>query len=133
MRGVGHPLAVPPHRPRPGGIGLIAPDHMHVELADHVAERADVELVGFRDRAQRLGRLHGLVEQLLPLGRREIEDFGDIGPARYQHQPGKARIVEQEDAGERPFRQRMADLFETRIELETGFGHGILKVLRPSL
>src|SRR6185437_16654187 len=36
---------VSPHRPRPGGIALAAGDHVHVQLAHDVAERAHVELV----------------------------------------------------------------------------------------
>src|SRR6185312_8230234 len=44
--------SVSPYRPRPRGIVFAAGDHVHVQLAHDVAERADIELVAFDDATQ---------------------------------------------------------------------------------
>src|SRR6185312_12140680 len=47
---------VSPNRPRPRGIALAAGDHVHVQLAHDVAERAHVELVAFDHATQHFHR-----------------------------------------------------------------------------
>src|SRR6185437_17119187 len=67
---------VPPYRPRPCGVAVMPGDHVHVQLAHDVAERADVELVAFDGAAQHLHRARDFTHQLRAVALGQVVEFG---------------------------------------------------------
>src|SRR3954454_25386395 len=95
VSGVGLAGAKAPNRVRPGGIGPETADHVKMELRDHVSERAEVDLVGLRQLEHDAGREAHLADQRMRVLVREVDELRQAGTPRDEHDPGKARVVEE--------------------------------------
>ena len=69
--------AVAPDRAWPSRVAGRPGDDMQVELADDVAERAEVDLVRAGMSLEKTSRRRRLFDQLCPVGRVEIDQFDD--------------------------------------------------------
>src|SRR2546427_149965 len=76
-----------PDRARPGRISVMAADHVEVQLAHDVAQRADVDLLHPVGALQGLAGAVELGAQLVLLLAVQLDPLGDPGQARYQYQP----------------------------------------------
>src|SRR5262249_52277318 len=108
-----------PHGLRPGDVAAPARHDVHVQLWHDVADRGDVELVAAGQRFQRGGDAADLDHQgrLLMVG--EIDDLANIGPPGHQDQPGKVRVVHDEDARQRQVANRRGILLQPWMQRES--------------
>ena len=107
-----------PDRIGPGWITREAGDDMYMQLGHLVAQRGHIHLVGLEDLLHQARRAGDFLDQQRALGRRQIMDLPQIGVPRHQDQPGKAPVIHQQQAAERPVAERNAVGGKARMEGE---------------
>ncbi|KAG1388902.1 hypothetical protein G6F59_015761 [Rhizopus arrhizus] len=81
----------------------MAADHVEMQLAHDVAQRADVDLLHAVGALQGLAGAVELGAQLVLLLAVQLDPLGHPGQARYQHQPGESFVVHQPHLRQRSF------------------------------
>lgn len=113
--------APPAPRPTPDAATRVtgeAHDVVHVQLRHHVAERRDVELVPAEVRHQRAPQQRRFRPETCQVGRREVVDLAQSGPARHQDQPRVVPVPHQQHTAQRQVTHHRAIGRERRMQLE---------------
>lgn len=108
----------PPDRAGPGVVATSPDDHVHVELADHIAQVSDIHLVRTEGVLEHLCQQRGLAPQRLLVIDIELEQLGDILPPRHQDEPRIAGIVHQQQAAEGKVAEQQGVLLQPGIQSE---------------
>ena len=74
---------------------------MHMQLADHVTQRADVHLVGRQTLVEQLRQGRRFLPQGLLICDIQLKHFADTVDAWHQDEPGVIRVIGQQQATER--------------------------------
>ena len=108
----------PPDWRWPGIVTNATSNHMHVQLGDDVSQRGYIEFVEWPQLAQRSAGISYFVEQLMLLRSFEVGQFTQAVDARYQDQPGKARVVHQQNAAKGQVGNRQTVAIKLLVENE---------------
>jgi hypothetical protein len=90
-----------PDRCRPGGIIAFAHNHVHMQLADDIPQRADVHFVGGQALIEQLCQGSRFLPQRLLICDIQLKHFADTVYAWHQDEPRVIRVIGQQQAAER--------------------------------